>query len=68
MFHGATGKPVHQFVLERRVQRARWRLLQGDASITDVALETGFAHGSHVARCMQRLLGLSLTDIIEGTR
>lgn len=63
MFKQATGTPVHRFVLERRVERARLRLLEGRDSITDVALDCGFAHPSHMARWMRRLLGLSPSQI-----
>jgi AraC family transcriptional regulator len=66
LFRQATGTPVHRFVLERRVERARLRLLEGRLSITDVALETGFAHPSHMARWMRRLLGLSPSQIRAG--
>lgn len=60
LFKAATGVPVHRFVLERRVEHARARLLENDgASITQIALETGFSHPSHLARCMRRLLGVS---------
>jgi AraC family transcriptional regulator len=63
LFKQATGMPVHRFVLERRVERARLRLLEGRHSITEVALEAGFAHPSHMARWMRRLLGLSPSQI-----
>jgi AraC family transcriptional regulator len=63
LFKQAVGMPVHRFVLERRVERARLRLLEGRHSITDVALETGFAHPSHMARWMRRLLGLSPSQL-----
>lgn len=66
LFRHATGKPAHQFVMERRVERARWRLQQRGASITDVALETGFAHASHMARCMRRVLGVSPSQVMQG--
>lgn len=68
MFKQATGMPVHRFVLERRVERARDRLLEGGANVTDVALETGFAHASHLARCMQRLLGTSPSQVAAMAR
>lgn len=64
MFRQATGVPVHRFVLERRVERARLRLLEGCASVTQVALETGFAHSSHLARCMRRVLGVSPSQLL----
>ena len=63
MFKQATGVPVHRFVMERRVERARILLLEGRQSITEIALETGFAHPSHMARCMRRLLGKSPSEI-----
>ncbi|HEY4145833.1 AraC family transcriptional regulator [Pinirhizobacter sp.] len=63
MFKQATGIPVHRFVMERRVERARIRLLEGRQSITEIALETGFAHSSHMARCMRRFLGMGPSDV-----
>lgn len=63
LFRQATATPVHRFVLERRVERARLHLLEGRLSVTEVALETGFAHPSHMARWMRRLLGLSPSQV-----
>lgn len=68
LFKRAVGVPVHRFVLERRVERARVRLLEGDLSLTEIALEAGFAHASHMARCMRRVLGLSPTQIADSAR
>jgi len=59
LFKQATGMPVHRFVLERRVERARLRLLEGRKTNTEIALEAGFAHPSHMARSLRRLLGLT---------
>jgi AraC family transcriptional regulator len=59
----AVGVPVHRFVLERRVERARIRLLAGGQSLTEIALEAGFAHPSHMARCMRRVLGLTPSQL-----
>lgn len=63
LFRQATGMPAHRFVLERRVERARTRLLEGGRSFTDIALEAGFAHSSHMARCMRRVLGVTPSQI-----
>lgn len=65
LFKRAVGMPVHRFVLERRVERARVRLMEGTRSRTDIALEAGFTHPSHMARCMRRVLGLSPSQIAE---
>ncbi|MGY3266861.1 helix-turn-helix domain-containing protein [Lysobacter sp. HA35] len=63
LFKNATGMTAHRFVMERRVERARVHLMQRDASISDVAALTGFAHASHLARCMRRVLGVTPAQI-----
>jgi AraC family transcriptional regulator len=52
------GLAVHQYVIQRRVELAKTLLLQKQKSITEIALEAGFAHQSHLARHMRRMLGL----------
>ena len=61
VFKRSTGVPVHQFVVQRRVERAASLLRSGDMPAIEVALEAGFAHQSHMARCMRRLLGITPT-------
>jgi AraC family transcriptional regulator len=65
LFRRTMGQSVHAYVMERRVHRARTLLLGGNRSIADVALETGFAHQSHLARWMRRLLGVTPSDILR---
>lgn len=59
LFRAATGTPVHRFVLARRVERARQLLLTTRLTMTEIALEAGFAHPSHMARSVRQGLGLS---------
>jgi AraC family transcriptional regulator len=54
-FKQTFGVPVHRYVVERRIERAA-RLLADGQPISSVAAEVGFAHASHMARWMQRLL------------
>lgn len=63
LFKNAVGMPAHRFVMHRRVERARLLLTQGDLDITGIALATGFAHPSHMARCMRRMLGVSPSQL-----
>jgi AraC family transcriptional regulator len=63
LFRRTFGMPVHQYVIRRRVERARSLLLAGDASISQIALETGFAHQSHMARWMKKLVGVTPQSI-----
>lgn len=52
---GDLGTPVHRYIIERRVERAAQLLAAGEP-ISSVAAEVGFAHASHMARWMRRLL------------
>ncbi|AOJ77496.1 AraC family transcriptional regulator [Burkholderia ubonensis] len=63
LFRETLGMPVHQYVVQRRVERAKALLLEGRLSISQVALEAGFAHQSHMANWMNRLLGATPTEI-----
>ena len=58
LFRHSMGVAVHQYVIQRRVELAKTLLLQKEKSITEIALEAGFAHQSHLARHMRRMLGL----------
>jgi AraC family transcriptional regulator len=59
VFAKSLGMPVHQYVIQRRVERAKELLTRTDLSITEIALAAGFAHQSHLARHMRRMLGES---------
>lgn len=59
LFRQAAGMPVHRFVMSRRVERARGLLADGKLSNTEIALEAGFAHSSHMVRCIHQFLGRS---------
>jgi AraC family transcriptional regulator len=59
IFRRAVGVPVHQYVIQRRVERAQ-ELLRGSAlSINEIAGATGFTHQSHLAYHVRRMLGAS---------
>jgi len=59
LFRQATGISVHQYVLRRRVERAKVLLRDRSLTIAQVAFATGFAHQSHMARHMRRILGVT---------
>jgi AraC family transcriptional regulator len=63
LFRESTGSPVHQYVIQRRIERAKDLLMQGKLSIAEIALATGFSHQSHMARHMRRSVGLSPRDM-----
>ena len=59
LFRAAAGMPVHRFVLARRVERARQLIQEGKLTNTEIALEAGFTHPSHMARRVRQFLGSS---------
>jgi AraC family transcriptional regulator len=63
LFRETFGVPVHRHVVQRRVERASALLMQGRLSASQVALEVGFAHQSHMAHWMKRLVGVTPRDI-----
>jgi len=68
LFKRATGRAVHQYVIERRVARARELLLAGQLSQSEIALAAGFAHQSHMARWVRRRLGTTPTALAASGR
>jgi AraC family transcriptional regulator len=65
LFRNAFGLPPHQFVIRRRVERARVLLLSGEMAISEVAAEVGFADQSHLSRHMRKLIGETPAAILR---
>jgi AraC family transcriptional regulator len=59
-FRAATGLPPHQFVIARRVERAKLLLRNGhDLTLAQVASQTGFWDQGHFTRHFKRLIGVT---------
>ena len=59
LFRASTGLSPHQYVIRRRVERARLLLASTDRSLASIAQDVGFASGSHLATHVRRLLRVS---------
>ncbi len=57
-FSGAYGIAPHQYLMSRRVERARRLLLAGQAP-AEVAAATGFYDQAHLTRHFKRLVGVT---------
>lgn len=57
-FRAAVGMPPHRYQIGVRVARAR-SLIRVGVPLAEVALETGFADQSHLARHFRRVIGVS---------
>ncbi|QEH39006.1 Multiple antibiotic resistance protein MarA [Aquisphaera giovannonii] len=58
-FKAATGLPPHQFVILRRVERAKQLLHAGDLSLSEVAAQAGFSSQSALGHHFKRLVGVT---------
>ena len=59
MFRESTGHSPHQFVLHRRVERAKEMLRAAEMRVLDVAMACGFKTQQHFARVFRHVCGIS---------
>jgi AraC family transcriptional regulator len=60
LFKNSTGMPPHQYVIARRVERAKELLRDRDPlPLAEVAVETGFSSQSHFTRHFKRFVGVT---------
>lgn len=66
-FKAATGHPPHDYLIRLRVDRAQDLIRRHgrERTMAVIALETGFADQSHMARHFKRVLGVSPRDFAE---
>lgn len=59
LFKHSTGRSPHQFVLQRRLERAKELLHNPHISLSEVSLRAGFADQSHLSNVFRRFVGLT---------
>jgi AraC family transcriptional regulator len=59
LFKNSFGCTPHVYVLGRRVERAKALIAAGSLPLAQIALDSGFAHQSHMALVLRRTLGVS---------
>lgn len=59
LFKRATNVTLHQYIIKRRVERARDLLTETDTPIAEIAHECGFADQVHLTRFFGRIVGTS---------
>lgn len=58
-FRAATGRSLHQYVIERRVEKARDLIETRKLSLAEIAFATGFCSQSHMTRAFRAHLGVT---------
>jgi AraC family transcriptional regulator len=56
-FSESTGNTPHQYIIARRIDRAKCLLGDGRHSLTDIALAIGFSHSQHFASAFKKHTG-----------
>jgi AraC family transcriptional regulator len=59
LFKRSTGSSPHQYVLERRLERAKELLRKTGLSLSEIALQAGFADQSHLTNVFRRFIGVT---------
>lgn len=62
IFHSVTGKSLHQYILERKLNCCARLLLYDECDITRIALDYGFASSSSFARSFKKRFGCTPTQ------
>jgi AraC family transcriptional regulator len=60
-FKQSTGLPPHQYMIHRRIDRARGLLAERDRSIAEIAEKTGFGTSVQLTRAFRRIVGTTPT-------
>lgn len=56
-FKATFGVPFSHYVIQRRIELAKWLLLTTDEAIADIAIACGLADQSHLTRLFSRAVG-----------
>ncbi len=59
LFRESTGLAPHQYIVQRRVERARELLLSGNQTTAEIAVAVGFCDQSHLTTHFKRAFGLT---------
>jgi AraC family transcriptional regulator len=69
-FSAAVGKAPHDYVIDRRVARARRLLLDPELDLSAIAQASGFASHAHMTATFRKRLGVAPSELRRtfGTR
>ncbi|MEC4816056.1 MAG: AraC family transcriptional regulator [Scytonema sp. PMC 1069.18] len=65
LFKQRMGITPHQYILQRRIDKAKHLLKHSNLSIADIAMQTGFSDQSHLTRCFKRKVGVTPKQFLQ---
>jgi AraC family transcriptional regulator len=57
LFKQSLGMTPHQYILQQRIDRAKYLLRSSNLDISEIALRVGFCDRSHLNRCFKSIIG-----------
>lgn len=55
----------HQYILQRRIEKAKYLLHKSELSIADIAIGVGFCDQSHFSRYFKRIVGVTPKQFLQ---
>ena len=68
LFKQKMGVTPHQYILQQRIERAKFLLQHSELSLAEIALRVGFCDQSHLTRCFKRLVGITPKQLLQADR
>lgn len=65
LFKQKLGITPHQYILQRRIEKAKSLLHESKLSIAEIAVTVGFCDQSHLNRCFKRLVGVTPKQLLK---
>ncbi|VEP18616.1 AraC family transcriptional regulator [Hyella patelloides LEGE 07179] len=59
LFRNSTGKTPHQYILQQRIEKAKYILQHSELSISEIAAIVGFCDQSHFTKYFKRITGFT---------
>lgn len=56
-FRNSVGRPPHEYLIQRRIERAQGLMLSTDTPLSEIAIECGFADQAHFTRQFRSVCG-----------
>ncbi len=68
LFKQSMGITPHQYILQRRIEKAKYLLQHSELSIADIAVRVGFCDQSHLTRYFKRIVGVTPKQLLQARR
>jgi AraC family transcriptional regulator len=65
LFKQSMGITPHQYILQGRLNQAKYLLQQSELSIAEIAAQTGFCDQSHLTRYCKRMIGVTPRQLLQ---